>query len=414
MRTKIRAIVLVSFFTAFIGSLYNAHAGTDFPDDIKKVAISLNSNNLSYLFTLCEDGNVYLKKQNYVSEDYKSWPGGNDSLGSPDGVNITDWIAAGKNKDGRVWLFTAVDKGYYRIYYRRETAPGSGEFDAWSMLSIPEGGYGKLTVANQYSGELVLFYRNLTGGLGSAFFDDSSVREYDDVGTGPIADNYTVGINPDGRLEVFTPRDDHVRHIYQTTPGDGNWASNWSQLGPKAPAPVDLTADIGWVVNQLGSLEVFIVTTDNELFNCWQDGEGPGGWANRWNAIGNAAGENGIKVFKKMVVVKRHDGGLDLIYTSVPSSGFAMVRHLYQLPRSNEPGWEVWKDGENIGGYSSIWVKEGFVDTFNMVTLANPDEPNVQRLFVPWNYNPNDVWVAYARESGDNPPGWAKPNIIGM
>src|SRR5690348_13526237 len=94
-----------------------------------------------------------------------------------------------------------------------------------------------------------------------------------------------VGRNADGRLEVFTAltglAGPQLGHIYQTSP-NGGW-SGWSSLG--AP-PGEFLGSPAVGVNADGRLEVFVrvgLMSVGELWHNWQTP--PNGWSG-WDNLG--------------------------------------------------------------------------------------------------------------------------------
>src|SRR6266496_1833124 len=71
-------------------------------------------------------------------------------------------------------------------------------------------------------------------------------------------------LNQDGRLEIFARKWDHqtILHIWETTPG-GPW-SRWEPMGG------DISDDIGVGINSDGRVEVFGRWSDGELRHIYQ------------------------------------------------------------------------------------------------------------------------------------------------
>ena len=86
-----------------------------------------------------------------------------------------------------------------------------------------------------------------------------------------------VGINNDGRLEAFINGSDKALwHIWQAPNGPNDGWSNWASLGiPPNLTSVGFTPSVG--VNADGRLEVFITGSDNTLWHIWQVTPN-GGW----------------------------------------------------------------------------------------------------------------------------------------
>jgi pimeloyl-ACP methyl ester carboxylesterase len=89
----------------------------------------------------------------------------------------------------------------------------------------------------------------------------------------------TVGIQEDGRLDVFTlNRDSRVQHITQTRPG-GGWGS-WTNMDRGLDDDDRFLKGIAVGTNQDGRLEVFATLADhNWLAHVWQS-EANGAWEN--------------------------------------------------------------------------------------------------------------------------------------
>jgi hypothetical protein len=102
--------------------------------------------------------------------------------------------------------------------------------------------------------------------------------------TGDIPD-IGVGQNSDGRLEVFIKRGDHtVGHSWETTAGCSTcWTQGWDSLG--GSFDTGLSGGVVAVgLNSDGRLEIFLRGTDNHAYHRWQNcancAWNSGGWSN--------------------------------------------------------------------------------------------------------------------------------------
>nr|WSW49012.1 hypothetical protein OG296_38750 [Streptomyces sp. NBC_01001] len=142
-----------------------------------------------------------------------------------------------------------------------------------------------------------------------------------------------VGVNADGRLEVFTRgTDGALRHNYQTDATEPNQWSGWNSLGGHlAGNPVVAGTDC---------LEVFARGTDGGLQHIRQDGSGHGGWSD-WSVLGLGPG-GGMGPAGAPVAVTNSDGRLEVLFHSDIDG---TVQHIWQT----SPGSTSWQWGP-IGG----------------------------------------------------------------
>jgi hypothetical protein len=225
------------------------------------------------------------------------------------------------NADGRLEVFfLGVDQ---RVYHRWEVTPNG----PWSE-PVPLGGtvwsnaHG-LSVLRARSGELRAF---IVAG-DSTLWTCSQVaagREWASwLSLGGFhRANPSVGMNLDGRLEVFAVADDRaVYSAYQLS--DGSWYG-YKRLGG------DHRCNPTVVSNGDGRLEVFTVSADRGLWHAWQETPG-GGWSG-WNPRGGTLPEG----FSPAVVTNA-DGRLEVFTRSDDGT----VYHQWQLTPGG--GWGPWE-----------------------------------------------------------------------
>ena len=142
--------------------------------------------------------------------------------------------------------------------------------------------------------------------------------------------------NPDGRLEVAAIGNDlAVWHAWERQAG-GDW-TGWQSLGqpggqavvsgtvsarPPAPAPA-LAANFN------GSLEIFVVRTDQSVWHRWQ--RHAGGWSD-WESLGRP----GSGTIGPLSVSGNSDGNLELFVNDVDG----VIWHRGQQDAGGWSGWE--------------------------------------------------------------------------
>jgi len=141
-----------------------------------------------------------------------------------------------------------------------------------------------------------------------------------------------VGINQDGRLEVFVvERGSHWLYSQpQTAPSNG-WAPNWFNFG--APPNVRLASSPAVGANADGRLEVFVVGSDGLLWK--KDQTAPNnGWSD-W--LPHGAPSNGVRWNNSPVVTSNADGRLELFMVGTDRQ----LWHEWQTAPNS--GWSRWE-----------------------------------------------------------------------
>ncbi len=187
------------------------------------------------------------------------------------------------NADGRLEVFAVMtDNALHHIW---QNTAGSSAWSNWFSL----GGFTnstKLGVARNTDGFLQVFYRDF--GTGSLFFMKQSPSGPGgwtlptNLGGGLNSDP-TVGINADGRLEIFIRGTDNgLHHIWQTTPSSSSWSA-WTPLGG------GLTSGAAPALNANGRLSAIVRGLDNALYYNVQNTPGNSSWTGFFPIGGNAS-----------------------------------------------------------------------------------------------------------------------------
>ena len=200
------------------------------------------------------------------------------------GTLISD-PAVGVNNDGRLEVFAVMsDNGLNHIW---QTSAGSSTWSGWFSL----GGFldaVKPDVARDTDGFLQVFYREFgMAGGGLAYVKQSpgspgGWSNHTSLGSS-LNSAPTVGINGDGRLEVFSRATDNtLQHIWQTAPSGSTWSS-WVSLGG------GLTSGAAPAQNANGKLSAVVRGLDNALYYNVQSTAGSSTWAGFVRLGGNAS-----------------------------------------------------------------------------------------------------------------------------
>lgn len=188
-------------------------------------------------------------------------------------------VATAKNADGRLELF--VKGGDNGIWHNRETSPGSDAWSGWASLG--------------------------NGGAGTP----------------------NVGVNDDGRLEVFDINDQgNCWHCWQLTASGA-----WTTMNPMGGASIlRPDAAVAVAANSDGSLVVFALDQTAGLWMDTQSGNWPG-WSNLLKT----------SVLSNPAVIRTQDGLVRLFMLFVaPTNEFgtlANVGTLNQQVQSNNTSW---------------------------------------------------------------------------
>jgi RHS repeat-associated protein len=200
------------------------------------------------------------------------------------GSAITSDPVVGINADGRLEVFARGTDG--ALWHNWQTAPGGPGWSGWASLGgiFPISGaaaFNVAVVARNADGRLEVFARGTDSALwhnwqttpGDGWAGWASLAPGSAITSDPA-----VGINADGRLEVFARgTDGALWHNWQQPAAAGGGWSGWASLAPGSA----ITSDPAVGINADGRLEVFARGTDGTLWHNRQTtpGNGWSGWA---------------------------------------------------------------------------------------------------------------------------------------
>jgi hypothetical protein len=187
------------------------------------------------------------------------------------------------NADGRLEVFAVMtDNGVHHIW---QNTAGSSSWSNWFSI----GGFTnstRLGVARNTDGFLQVFYRDFS--TNSLFFIRQTPGAPGGWATptslgGGLTSDPTVGINADGRLEIFIRGTDNaLHHIWQNSPSSGAWSA-WTSLGG------GLTSGAAPALNANGRLSAIVRGLDNALYYNVQSTAGSSSWTGFFPIGGNAS-----------------------------------------------------------------------------------------------------------------------------
>jgi hypothetical protein len=227
-------------------------------------------------------------------------------------------------------------------------------------------------VGINHDGRLEVFARGVDNKLYHVWQDSSGWSKWSSLG-GDLTEDPIVIENEDGRLEVLARGTDNaVWHIWQKTP-EGAW-SGWSSLGGNVVSK--LTAGR----NDDGRLEVFARGTDNAIWHAWQKTAG-GAWSG-WSSLGgDMAGDAAVGV--------NEDGRLEIFART--SDG--VLHHAWQ---KSGGGWSGWSSlgGHAIGNAAVGRNKDGRLEVFELGTD--------HALWHAWQKTAGGAWSGWSSLGGDH------------
>ena len=191
---------------------------------VSSPAVGRNADGRLAVFVSGSDGAIWQIAQSAANNGWGSWSSigkpGSDSLRSP---------AVGINADGRLDVFAAGASG---VWHAWQTSAG-GSWSAWNTFGLPGGAaIAGLAVGQNADGRQEVFATVPAGEVWHIWQNapNSGWSGWSSLGGEPYAD-VLVGVNQDGRLEIFVqgrststpPTPTGVWHRWQTSPG-GAWS----------------------------------------------------------------------------------------------------------------------------------------------------------------------------------------------
>ena len=195
------------------------------------------------------------------------------------------------------------------LVHKRQTSPGSSTWSSYESLGSGIRPNSDLALAMNSDGRLQafvigtnnqLYYKTQTA-AGSSTWSSG----WTSLGGGIKADTSpAVARNSDGRLQVFVVgTNNQLYYKTQSSPNSNTWSPAWTSLGGGLRANTD---PIG-IANNDGTLQVFVVGTNNQLYYKTQSSPNSNTWSPAWTSLGG-----GIKADTSPAVARNSDGRLQV------------------------------------------------------------------------------------------------------
>ncbi len=147
-----------------------------------------------------------------------------------------------------------------------------------------------------------------------------------------------IAMNNDGRLQVFVvSTNNQLYYKTQSSPNSNTWSPAWTSLGG------GIKADTSPAVarNSDGRLQVFVIGTNNQLYYKTQSSPNSNTWSPAWTSLGG-----GIKADTSPAVARNSDGTLQVFVVGTNSQ-------LYYKTHT-AVGGTSWSEWSPLGGQAAL------------------------------------------------------------
>ena len=349
-------------------SPYSSLSGDIAPD--ADLAIAMNKDGRLQVFVVGTNNQLYYKTQS--SPNINTWSPAWTSLGG--GIKADTSPAVARNSDGRLQVFVVGTNN--QLYYKTQSSPNSASWSSsWTSLNgVMRANTDPIGIAND-DGRLQVFVVGTNNQLYYKTQSSPNINTWSpawtSLGGGIKADTSpAVARNSDGRLQVFVVgTNNQLQYRAQTADDSSTWSPAWTSLGGGLRANTD---PIG-IANNDGTLQVFVVGTNNQLYYKTQSSPNINTWSPAWTSLGG-----GIKADTSPAVARNSDGRLQVFVVGTNNQ-------LYYKTQSSP----------NINTWSLAWTSlgGGLRDNSDPAVVPNADS----RL---------DAFVVGPKSTGPpNPPG---------
>lgn len=284
------------------------------------------------------------------------------NLGYLNGTEV-DYPVIGRNQDGHLEIFASTEYGTgvldKAVYRRNQIGVNGTSWTAWASLGTLEPGTSAPAVATDPAGRLEVFATGVVSLAGTCTYRTA------------------------------------IKHIYQTAPNNG-WSS-WGNLGQPSTACYLVRPFVG--MNSDGRLDVFARGSDGDFHHRWQTAPS-GGWSAGWDSLG--APPSGA-TYSEVAVSNNADGRIAL-FVAAPGSGGYGIYHAWQNTVDDEYSWSAWtglgKPSASVDLYPPTVAQnqDGRLDVFSLGSDGN--------LWHKWQVAPNSYWSSGWEDLGQPSTSW--------
>ncbi|MGE3781957.1 MAG: hypothetical protein AB7H71_04360, partial [Alphaproteobacteria bacterium] len=285
-----------------------------------------DSEQLLNLFCLDIGGRLWTARQLAAGDSWGGW----QKLGSPSAAVGLTSIAIAGNQDGRLQVFALGADGLAHTIWQQ--SPG-GDWSAWGMLAAANPAISALAVAQDRDGRLEVFALRQPDSAGNIVLTHTwqtapnggwnSWQDWPLPSSGQGMTSLAAIRDQEGCLAVVVlgAAGQTAQAARQTSPGIG-W-SDWLGIG----APSVALSQPALMMNRDGSLEIFALGSDGNLWHQWQSGAT---WGSGWFSLGSPGpGPSGL------ALGQNQDGRLEAF---CPVAGG--LSHIWQETAGG--GWSSW------------------------------------------------------------------------
>jgi hypothetical protein len=315
-------------------------------------------------------------------------------------------------------LITSIDASTGTIYTREAYNTATGIIaNSWSYNTLVVGGQARIfrraawgtsdthinpCTANTSDGRMELFAIGNNGSLYHSYQTNANGSWAAWTSMGTSANKWSinalpaVGVNKDGRLEVFVVgTNSSIYHAYQKVPGSSA-ATNWSVFSIVSSSRVCQTARLAVGNWSNGALDLFVIGTDSVLYHNYQTTAGNSTSWSGFSSLGGAWDQNA-----DVSVASENDGRLDVFVID----GVGNMNNNFQTA-VNSTTWNGFHSlssvvpilartalGRDVSGHLNVFV----IGTDGVCYYRTETAPSSPTSWTSWASLGNNTWATDAR-----------------
>jgi hypothetical protein len=249
------------------------------------------------------------------------------------------------NKDGRLEVFVRAT-AQIPVMHCATPQPGQKIGPCIPVMNCISGLCTPLVVSRQ----IVMHTWQVPGG---AWYGWNALDSLDSPNGKDLGSDPAVGVNQDDRLEVFALGSDNVvYHIWQTCAGC-LW-SGWTRIDNAHPSNLTFVGRPVVGMNQDGRLEVFARGADNAVYHIWQCPKGSGCDWSAWTRI-DSAHLSSLSFAGNPAIAVNQDGRLEVFARGSDNA----LWHIWQCPQGSGCDWSAWSSLGGVWDGDPVAARDG-------------------------------------------------------